>query len=132
VILRIGAYTPYGDTYYLDDITVADSTGFVTGIEDNSITPLDFQLEQNYPNPFNPITNIRFAVPNESKVTLKIFNVLGQEISELVNDIKSAGYHNVVFDASSLSSGVYLYQISAVDLVNSKEFVQTKKLVLLK
>lgn len=132
VILRIGAYTPYGDTYFIDDITIADSTGFTTGVDDNEFTPLDFALEQNYPNPFNPITNIRFALPNESKVTLKVFNILGQQVSELVNDVKSAGYHAVEFDASGLSSGVYLYQINAIDLLNSKEFTLTKKLILMK
>ncbi|AFH50021.1 hemagluttinin repeat-containing protein [Ignavibacterium album JCM 16511] len=132
VILRIGAYTPYGDTYFIDDITIADSTGFTTGIEDEGFTPLEFSLEQNYPNPFNPITNIRFALPNESKVTLKVFNILGQQVTELVNELKPAGYHNVEFNASGLSSGVYLYQINAIDLVNSKKFTLTKKLILLK
>jgi hypothetical protein len=132
VILRIGAYTPYGDTYYIDDITVADSTGFTTGIEDNGFQPLVFELEQNYPNPFNPSTTISYALPNESKVSLKVFNLLGQQVAELVNENKPAGYHSVVFDASSLSSGVYLYRINARDQVTSKEFTSTKKLLLLK
>ncbi|MCL6494742.1 MAG: T9SS type A sorting domain-containing protein [Ignavibacterium sp.] len=132
VILRIGAYTPYGDTYYIDDITVADSTGFTTGIDDNGFQPLVFELEQNYPNPFNPSTTISYALPNESKVNLKVFNLLGQQVAELVNENKPAGYHSVVFDASSLSSGVYLYRINASDQVTSKEFTSTKKLLLLK
>ncbi|WP_290660908.1 T9SS type A sorting domain-containing protein [Ignavibacterium sp.] len=132
VILRIGAYTPYGNTYFLDDITIADSTGFITGIGDNNTLPLEFQLEQNYPNPFNPVTTIRYSLPEESKVSLKVFNLLGQEVSELVNDTKSAGRHEVKFDASGLASGVYLYKINAVGKTNAKEFTVTKKLILLK
>ncbi len=128
----LGLYSPYGDTYLLDDITIGDSTGF-TGVEDlASITPSDFELSQNYPNPFNPSTTIRYALPNESKVSISIFNLLGQEVATLVNDVQSAGYHEVVFNAANLSSGVYLYKINAVSSVGSKEFSSTKKLILLK
>ena len=132
VVLRIGAYSPYGNTYLLDDITIGDSTGF-TGIEDLAgITPTEFELSQNYPNPFNPSTTIRYAVPNESKVSISIFNLLGQEVATLVNDIQSAGYHEVLFNAANLSSGVYLYRINAVSTGGAKEFSSTKKLILLK
>ncbi|MBK7629956.1 MAG: T9SS type A sorting domain-containing protein [Ignavibacteriales bacterium] len=132
ISIRIGGYSPSGDTYYFDDITIADSTGW-TGIEDFAgITPTDFELSQNYPNPFNPSTTIRYAVPNESKVSISVFNLLGQEVATLVNDIQSAGYHEVEFNASELSSGVYLYRINAVSSVGSKEFTSTKKFVLLK
>mgnify|MGYP000668574014 CR=1 FL=1 len=132
VLLRIGGYSPYGDTYLFDDITIADSTGW-TGIEDlTGITPTDFELSQNYPNPFNPSTTIRYAIPNESKVSITVFNLLGQQVSTLVNDIQSAGYHEVEFNASELSSGVYLYRINAVSNIGSREFTSTKKFVLLK
>ena len=132
VLIRIGCYSPYGNTYYLDDITIADSTGW-TGIEDFAgITPTDFELSQNYPNPFNPSTTIRYAVPNESKVSITVFNLLGQEVATLVNDVQAAGYHEIQFNASNLSSGVYLYRINAVSSTNSKEFTSTKKFVLLK
>jgi len=132
VVLRIGAYSPYGNTYLLDDITIADSTGF-TGVEDLAgITPTEFELSQNYPNPFNPSTTIRYALPFESKVAITVYNLLGQEVATLVNDVQSTGYHEVVFNAASLSSGVYLYRINAVSSAGSKEFSSTKKLILLK
>jgi hypothetical protein len=132
VLVRIGGYSPSGDTYYFDDITIADSTGWSAVDDLNGITPTDFELSQNYPNPFNPSTTIRYAVPNESKVSISVFNLLGQEVATLVNDVKAAGYHEVVFNASDLSSGVYLYRISAVSSVGSKEFTSTKKFILLK
>ncbi len=132
VLVRIGGYSPSGDTYYFDDITIADSTGW-TGVEDLAgITPTEFELSQNYPNPFNPSTTIRYAVPNESKVSISIFNLLGQEVATLVNDVQPAGYHEVQFNASDLSSGVYLYRINAVSSAGSKEFTSTKKFILLK
>jgi hypothetical protein len=132
VLIRLGGYSPSGDTYYFDDITIADSTGW-TGVDElNGITPTEFELSQNYPNPFNPSTTIRYAVPNESKVSVSVFNLLGQEVATLVDDIQQAGYHEVQFNASDLSSGVYLYRINAVSSENSKEFTSTKKFILLK
>src|SRR5574338_87916 len=132
VLVRIGGYSPSGDTYYFDDITIADSTGW-TGIEDlNGVIPSNFELSQNYPNPFNPSTTIRYAVPVESKVSISIFNLLGQEITTLVSGVESAGYHEVQFNGMNLSSGVYLYRINAVSTAGSKEFSSTKKLILLK
>jgi hypothetical protein len=132
VLVRIGCYSPYGNTYYLDDISIADSTGW-TGIEDFAgMIPTDFELSQNYPNPFNPSTTIRYAIPNESKVSITVFNLLGQEVATLVNDIQPAGYHEVQFNASDLSSGVYLYRINTVSSLNSKQFTSTKKFILLK
>lgn len=132
VLIRLGGYSPSGDTYYFDDITIADSTGW-TGVDElNGITPTEFELSQNYPNPFNPSTTIRYAVPNESKVSITVFNLLGQEVATLVNDVMSAGYHEVNFNASDISSGVYLYRINAVSSENSKEFTSTKKLILIK
>ncbi len=88
--------------------------------------PKTFTLEQNYPNPFNPSTIIRFSVPKESMVTLKIFNILGQEVETLVNQQKLPGTYQVSFDAGKLSSGVYFYSI------NAGNFYQVKKMMLLK
>ncbi len=88
--------------------------------------PIRFELSQNYPNPFNPITTIKFAVAKESNVNLNIYNVLGELVSTLVNEELKAGYYEYDFNASILASGVYLYRISAGD------FVETKKMVLLK
>ena len=85
-----------------------------------------FQLYQNYPNPFNPSTKIQFTIVNRQLTIVKVFDVMGQEIATLVNEVKEPGTHTVEFNASSLASGVYLYRLQAGD------FVQTKRLVLLK
>ena len=79
--------------------------------EDGQNTPLDFSIHQNYPNPFNPMTRIQFDVKKESLVNLKVFDILGREISTLVDGIIKAGHHYVNFDASNLSSGIYFYRI---------------------
>jgi hypothetical protein len=88
--------------------------------------PTKFSLEQNYPNPFNPSTTIRFALPKSSYVTLRIFNVLGEEVATLVNGEIPAGYHEVMWDASNQSGGVYFYRLQ------TSEYVETRKLLLLK
>ena len=85
-----------------------------------------FELSQNYPNPFNPTTEIRYQVPGASLVTLKVFDMLGSEVSTLVNEWKPAGSFTVKFNATGLASGVYLYKLEA------KDFLSTKKLILLR
>ena len=97
-----------------------------TGVGDVSRIPLTYNLSQNYPNPFNPSTNIEFRIANLELVTLKIFDVLGREVSTIVNEVRAPGSYNVHWDASSLSSGVYFYKLEA------GSFVQTRKLLLLK
>jgi len=94
--------------------------------------PNEFSLSQNYPNPFNPGTKIEFSLAIDSKVTLKVFNVLGQEVASLVNNINlEAGLHNVDFDASALSSGIYFYILKAENS-EGKNFISTKKMALTK
>lgn len=88
--------------------------------------PTKFELSQNYPNPFNPSTKISFALPTDGKVSLKIYDMSGKEVMTLVNEVKVAGYYSVNFNASSLSSGVYFYSISA------DNFTATKKMMLVK
>jgi hypothetical protein len=90
------------------------------------LVPNEYSLSQNYPNPFNPSTKIRYQLPNESKVVIKVFNILGSEVMELLNEQKQAGIYEAEFNASSLASGTYFYKISAGN------FVQTKKMILLK
>ncbi|MCB0294283.1 MAG: T9SS type A sorting domain-containing protein, partial [Calditrichaeota bacterium] len=75
--------------------------------------PSEFVLEQNYPNPFNPVTFIRFALPEALPVRVEVFNMLGQPVATLVNEMKPAGYHTVSFDGSELSSGIYFYRLEA-------------------
>ncbi|MCK7526103.1 MAG: T9SS type A sorting domain-containing protein [Ignavibacteriales bacterium] len=86
----------------------------------------EFALEQNYPNPFNPTTKINYSIKEKGNVELKIFDLLGSEIATLVNEEKTPGNYEVFFDASNLSSGVYLYTIKA------GSFVQTRKMLLMK
>ena len=98
----------------------------LVGVEDGEIIPTEFSLSQNFPNPFNPTTNIKFGLPKESNVTLRIFNILGEEVATLVNKVMPAGFHTVNFDASRLTSGLYIYRIEA------DNFVQVKKMMLMK
>jgi len=87
----------------------------------------EYNLDQNYPNPFNPSTRIAFSIPNNANVTLKVYDILGTEVAELIsNEQKAAGRYEVNFDASRLASGTYIYKLQAGD------FVQTKKMILLK
>ncbi|GBD86793.1 hypothetical protein BMS3Abin03_00717 [bacterium BMS3Abin03] len=109
-----------------DDLKVYSLSG-ATGVEDASgLIPSSFKLMQNYPNPFNPSTTISYSIPNSEKVSLKVFDVLGNEIAELVNGEKPAGYYEVNFDALNLSSGIYYYTIKA------GSFVRSRKMILLK
>ena len=83
-------------------------------------------LDQNYPNPFNPITSINYSIPSDGQVKLAIYNVLGSEVSILERGYKSAGNYSYTFDGSNLTSGIYFYMIT------NGEFVETKKMLLLK
>lgn len=98
----------------------------ITSVNDNYNQPGSFALLQNYPNPFNPTTTISYELPFQTNVTLSVFNELGQKVALLVNGIQAAGNHNIIFNASNLSSGIYLYRIEAGN------FHETKKLILLK
>lgn len=99
----------------------------LTGVDDKQTSmPEHYQLHQNFPNPFNPTTTIHFSVPATQIVTLKVFDLLGNEIATLVNEKKSPGNYAAEFDGKSLASGIYLYRLEA------KDFSGTKKLLLLK
>lgn len=92
--------------------------------------PVKFDLGQNYPNPFNPSTKIDFSLPEQSKVKITIFDITGKEITTILNKSLNAGYHNISFSASNLSSGIYLYRISAISAFT--QFSSIKKMILLK
>jgi hypothetical protein len=105
--------------------------GMITRVwPDYQQSPSDFSLHQNYPNPFNPTTTIRYELPEQSLVSLKVFNILGQHIATLVNETQSAGSKLTKFNANTLSNGVYYYTLSAVNSRNS--FTQTHKMLLAK
>jgi len=110
--------------YQSETISYADLN--VTGIDDESSIPFNFSLEQNYPNPFNPKTKIGFRIADFRFVSLKVYDLLGREVATPVDEYRPAGSYEVEFDASRLSSGVYLYKLSAGD------FSDVKKLMLLK
>jgi len=107
----------------------------ITDVEDNlAVTPEDFNFAQNYPNPFNPSTTISYSIPNSSFVTIKVFDVLGNEIAQLVNEEKSVGVYEITFDASGLSTGTYFYQVQAIGTSSGagRSFVETRKMILIK
>lgn len=107
--------------------SIARMNGVLTGVQDPVINvPASFKLNQNYPNPFNPSTTISFDIPKAEVIELKVFDMLGREVATLVNGFRQAGIYRVDFDASALSSGVYIYRIKAGD------FVESKKMTLLK
>ena len=99
-----------------------------TDVEDENLhnLPESYELSQNYPNPFNNTTIIRYSIPIEGLVTLKVYNILGEEVATLVNEIKQAGNYEVNFKSDKLTSGVYLYRLT------SGGYVETKKMILLK
>ena len=105
-------------------------------VETEVALPKIFELSQNYPNPFNPSTKINYTIPFDSKVILEVYNITGKRIGQLVNEEQSAGYYSVDFNSTSLrkgiSSGVYLYKITAVDKASGNNFFAIKKMLLLK
>jgi len=120
-LIRLGSYPcAYDQSDSFFAITYLVST------EENETLPAEISLEQNYPNPFNPSTNIKYQIPESGLVTLKVYDVLGNEIETLVKEEKSFGSYEVEFDASKLPSGIYFYRLRAGN------FVETKKMVLLK
>ncbi len=103
----------------------------VTGIKNSGNTIKSYKLSQNYPNPFNPTTLISYTLPEESRVKIEIYNSIGQKVTTLVNGMKRAGEHEIRWNASNLSTGVYFYSIKAAG-VNGKNFFTVKKMILLK
>ena len=121
-----------GEEYLLEGLgklIVLSSDRFT--LEKKEVVPVLFDLHQNFPNPFNPITTLRYDLPEDALVTLKIYDMLGRKVIQLVNSTQEAGFKFVEWDATdsmgkSVSAGVYLYQIQAGG------YVQTKKMILLK
>ncbi|MDP2363998.1 MAG: T9SS type A sorting domain-containing protein, partial [Ignavibacteria bacterium] len=117
------ASQPYGpDTLFYGDIKLEP----LTSVNNTFEIPNNYSLSQNYPNPFNPTTNISFSVPEQSYVELKIYNILGIEVANIISKELPAGNYSENFDASTLSSGIYFYKL------NAGKFSITKKMTLIK
>ncbi|MFA7361469.1 MAG: T9SS type A sorting domain-containing protein [Candidatus Kapaibacterium sp.] len=101
-------------------------TAAVTGLQQIGEIPISYSLSQNYPNPFNPVTKINFSLPLNNLVQIKVYDVTGKEVAELLNNNLNAGEYSVSFDASKLTSGVYFYKLS------SGSFTDVKKMLLIK
>jgi fibronectin type 3 domain-containing protein len=99
--------------------------------ENNQLQVTDYSLSQNYPNPFNPTTSISYAVPAESHIQIKVYDLLGREVAELVNETKQTGYYSIEFNASGFSSGIFIYRITAI---NGERilFSESKRMLLIK
>ncbi len=112
----------------LSKVNLGSENMVVTGADN---LPKEYELRGNYPNPFNPSTTISYGIPEESKVQITIYDILGTRVTELVNEIQSAGYYNVTFNARNLASGIYIYRLTAVK-PDGKLFDKVSKLMLLK
>jgi probable HAF family extracellular repeat protein len=121
----VKVFVDLGNNGTIDDSLYLNNTVDVKN-EGNLLTPTEFNLAQNYPNPFNPVTTIQYSIAQRSSVLLKVYDVLGNEVSTLVNEEKERGVYAVNFDASLLASGIYLYRLRA------GSFVETKKMILLR
>ncbi|MDD5360507.1 MAG: T9SS type A sorting domain-containing protein [Ignavibacteria bacterium] len=124
--IRFTCIQPSWDWWWaIDNVTI---TGYysVLGISDPKNTNSDYKLTQNYPNPFNPTTQIKYSIKTNGLVTLKVYDLLGKEVTTLVNEVKTAGSHTVDFNGANLPSGTYIYRME------SNGFTDVKKMILVK
>jgi hypothetical protein len=124
--IRFTCIQPSWDWWWaIDNVTI---TGYysVLGISDPKYSNPEYKLSQNYPNPFNPTTQIKYSVKTNGLVTLKVYNMLGKEVTTLVNEVKTAGSHTVDFNGANLPSGTYIYKME------SNGFTDVKKMILVK
>ncbi len=99
----------------------------ITGIDDSKeVLPIEYSLSQNYPNPFNPTTTIEYSIPKQTLVELKIYDILGREVTTLLNEEQKPGKYKVQFEGHKLSSGVYIYRIKAAEYISSKKMLLLK------
>lgn len=125
---RIKAFSRFASSEYTNEVSVTT----LTGVDDLRSIPIGYSVMQNYPNPFNPVTVIKYGLPVESSVRIVVYNSLGEAVRELTNSVKPSGYHNLSFDASGISSGIYYYSIEARAIDGSKEYREIKKMAVIK
>lgn len=113
------------------DTLVVERQLSTTSVQNNNTAMKDFRLEQNYPNPFNASTIVRYSIPEEAEVTIKVFDITGKEIETLVNTKQAAGTHSVGFRKSDIASGTYFYRLIA-RTADGNTTVDTKKMIVLK
>ena len=118
---RVKAYKDSVVSSYSNEVSLT-----LTGIEGQKKIPTEYSLSQNYPNPFNPTTKIKFALPKSGLTKIVIYDLLGRAVRTLIDKEIEAGYHEITLDATDLTSGIYFYR------VQSGDFIQTKKMILLK
>ena len=129
-----GRFPDGTDTWQVfDEPTSGISNNGTSDVEENqSAIPNEFFLYQNYPNPFNPSTSIKFDLPAECHVNVSVFNIIGQKIAVLMDDFKNAGFYELKWNASRLSSGMYFYAIRVEETEGNKKIYETRKMVLMK
>ncbi len=104
----------------------------VTGVEETTELPKNFEVKQNYPNPFNPSTKIQYSLPNTANVKVKVYDLLGNLVRTFTNDNQTAGIHEINFDGTNLASGIYIYRIQAISNKSGQLFEQSRKMLLIK
>jgi hypothetical protein len=113
--------TPGKYSYRLKQIDTDGQFSYSKTIAVDFGSAVKFELSQNYPNPFNPVKTIQSSIPQSGNVTLLLYNMLGEQVAELLNGYREAGIHTINYDASELKSGIYFYQLESNGLVQSKK-----------
>ncbi len=133
--INIQNFTALTTTYYLDNVRfvsagsapAAQVAPAAQGVQvDEAKVPVVFALHQNYPNPFNPTTTFTYELAQETRVSLKVYNIIGEEVATLVNEVQGAGSRSVMFNASNLASGVYYYRLQTDNFTATKKMMLTK------
>ena len=123
----VGDVPPYTEWYSLTYARVnGKEFGKLTSVTINLTQPNHFALYQNYPNPFNPSTAIRFFLPNSDYCTIKVFNILGQEVKTVYSELTTGGFHEVTFDGQNISTGIYFYRLQTNGFTSTKTMILAK------
>ena len=116
-----------GKWYYrLKQVDLDGTTTYTRGVQGTVKAPAEFSLDQNYPNPFNPTTTISYALPKDARVTLEVYNVIGQRVALLVDEVQVAGYYTVPFDGRAFASGIYFYRLATPEVQFLKKMLVVK------